>query len=564
MTGSHENRGKRRHGRLEEAAGNLLARRHGPAALSWPATRGVALITVLIGVSFALVIVVACTTLATMAARAKSWSQDQTRALYAAESGISRWLFEASIEQTDPGHGSRHARGGNAYGHIHRSGAGSGQGKGGGHGAGGGQNNTGAADTLENLEVSGEVNGVPYVAKVDSSPSEGVYRVVSEAETSSRNVTVAVTVELVPEAWRHVVYARDPHLAWLGFLEVNDPSQPHYTPASGANGGVWLDNASSDFVPVPNWGHDGTDGYWFRVGVPWNPPASVMKLHVPTGGVVSLEGTGPFYIRDERDVKELKAEVHGDLYIEDCSIEKITGHVTGNIVIRNTGKDTGVRAITGRVDGSVCIDSSGASPAGDWPSYTTIGSPNAPATVGGSVYLRGRPQGVLRDALVVLGPGAYSGKEATSVGGGVFADEAFVYLDGKVNIQRRRPYPAILATGPVILSGLRGIIRVAGPVYSEAEHIVSLDGLPSGVADPLEFEKDSIKNGLGVLMMGIWRIEGQPAVSVEGNVVSPGWTILAGPVVVSYDADLATCPPPLFLGGKRVVTQIAGTWSVTR
>lgn len=529
-----------------------------PNTPSAQATRGVAFITVLVSVSFVSVMVLASITLVTMATRATSWSTERTKALYAAEAGINRWLFEASVEQAKPNHVDRHGQGGNGYGHTHRRGAGSGQGSGAGHDYG-----AHGTDSVENLEVSGEINGIPYVAKVDGSPSQDVYRVVSVAQTASRRVTVAVTAELVPEAWKHVVYARDPWytaaLRW--FLTVNETSQ--YQPSSGANGAVWLPKDDRDFVPVPEWGYEGPDGYWFQVGLPWTPPLSETEIHA-TSGVVSLEGEGPFYIRKCKErIKELRTLVNGDLYIEDCSIDKISGHVTGDIVVRNTGKDKGVSVITGRVDGSICIDSSQASPSDDWPISTTIGSRETHTTVGGSVYLRGRTPGILRDVLVILGPNEGSGGEGTSVDAGVFADEACVYVRGNVNIQRARFLPAVLASGSVILDGTSGGIRVDGPVYSQAKHAFSVLDLPADVAGEIDNWLD--KSGLGILMIGdSLRAEGSPSVSVKGNIVSPGSALLVGDVLVSYDTKLLQSPPPLFLGGKRVITPIAGTWSMSQ
>lgn len=528
------------------------------------AERGVALITVLIAVSFVSIIVIACITLVTMAARTTSWSIERTKALYAAEAGINRWLFEASIEQTRSGHGNRHGQGGNARGHTHRRGAGSGKG-----GSAGSDHGAHGTDSVENLEVSGEINGIPYVAKVDGSPSQDVYRVVSVAQTASRRVTVAVTAELVPEAWKHVVCARDPWytaaLRW--FLTVNETSQ--YQPSSGANGAVWLPKDDRDFVPVPEWGYEGLDGYWFRVGLPWTPPLSETEIHV-TGGVVSLEGEGPFYIRKCKErIKELRTLVDGDLYIEDCSIDKISGHVTGDIVVRNTGKDKGVSVITGRVDGSICIDSSQASPSDDWPISTTIGSRETPTTVGGSVYLRGRPPGILRDVLVILGPNGGGDVEGTSIGAGVFADEACIYVRGKVNIQKTQSLPAILASGFAILDGTSGNIRVDGPVYSEAKlyseakHAFSL--LDLRVDIPGEINKWLDNKGLGILMIGDnLRGEGSPSITIKGNIVSPGSALLVGNVLVTYDRQLLLSPPPLFVGGKRVTAPIAGTWFVSQ
>lgn len=523
------------------------------------AERGVALITVLIAVSFVSIIVIACITLVTTAARATSWSIERTKALYAAEAGINRWLFEASIEQTRPGHGNRHGQGGNGHGHTHRHGGSSGKGSGAG-------SNRGAQGTgsVGDLEVSGEIDGTPYAAWVDSSPSQDLYRVVSVAEASSRRVTVAVTVGLVPEAWKHVVYAHDPWytaiLRW--FLTINEASQ--YEPSSGANEEVWLSTAESDFVPIPDWGYEGLDGYWFQVALPWIPPPNETQINVPPTGVVTLEGDGPFYISNcKHEIKELKAFVNGDLYIENCTIGKISGHVTGNIVVRNTGKNNGVALITGRIDGSICIDSSGASPSDDWPVRTTIGSPETPTTVGGSVYLRGRPPGILRDVLVILGPNGGGDVEGTSIGAGVFADEACIYARGKVNIQKTQSLPAILASGFAILDGTSGNIRVDGPVYSEAKHAFSV--LDLRVDIPGEINKWVDKKGLGILMIGDnLRGEGSPSITIKGNIVSPGSALLVGNVLVTYDRQLLLSPPPLFLGGKRVTAPIAGTWFVSQ
>jgi hypothetical protein len=374
-------------------------------------------------------------------------------------------------------------------------------------------------------------------------------------------VTVAVTVGLVPEAWRHVVYAPDPWysaiLRW--FLMVNDPSQ--YQPSSGANGAVWLASQDSRQVPVPDWGHEGADGYWVRAAPPWDPPLDDTPVNVPPSGIVTLEGDGPFYIKDcQHRIRDLRTNIEGDLFIEDCVIEKISGHVTGNIVVRNTGKDKGVAAITGRIDGSICVDSSEASPSGNWPASTTIGSGEGPTVVGGSVYLRGRSPGILRDVLVITGPDEGDDVEGTSIGGGAFADEACLYVEGRVTIQRTQTFPAVLATGFVVLDGTSGTVRVEGPVYSEAQHAFSVLDVNPDIPGDIDEWVDH--KGLGVLMFGdSLEGEGPPTVYVVGSVVSPGSTLLAGNVFVSYDRGLLSNPPPLFSGGREAVSLIAGTWS---
>ena len=521
---------------------------------------GVAFITVLIAVSFVSIIVIACTTLVTMAARTTAWSVERTKALYAAEAGINHWLFEASIEQTSPGHAKRHDPGGNGKGrgHTHRYGT-----SGGNRGNGKNQNPNGV-DSIENLEVNGEIDGIPYTAHVDSSPSQDLFCVVSTAQASSRGATVSVTAELVPEAWRHVVYAHDPWpplRRWFPLVMVNEASQ--YDPSSGANEAVWLAEADSGFAPVPDWGYEGSDGYWFRAAPAWNPPPNKTPIDIPDSGIVVLEGDGPFYIKDcEPKIKEIRASVDGDLYIEDCAVDKISGLVSGNIIVRNTGKNKGVGVITGRVDGSVCIDSSRASPSDHWPVRTTIGSRETRTAVGGSVYLRGRQPGILRDILLIVGPDEVSDGEGTSVGAGVFADEACVYVKGKADIWKTLSWPAILSTGFAVLDGTSGNIRVNGPVYSEAEHAFSVSGLGVDIPD---INKWLDEKGLGVLLLGDdLSGESSPSVTIKGNIVSPGSVLLVGNVHVTYDRQLLLNRPPLFVGGKKLTALVAGTWSLSR
>jgi len=167
----------------------------------------------------------------------------------------------------------------------------------------------------------------------------------------------------------------------------------------------------------------------------------------------------------------------------------------------------------------------------------------------------------LRDVLVIQGPDGDGDVGETSIGAGAFADEACIYVGGKVNIQKARSLPAILASGFAILDGTSANIRVDGPVYSEAEHAFSVLDLPVDI--PGEIKRWLDKKGLGILMIGDnLRGEGLPSITIKGNIVSPGSALLVGNVLVTYDRRLLLSPPPLFLGGKRVTAPIAGTWFV--
>lgn len=561
------------------------------------AERGVAFITVLIVVSFVSIIVIACITLVTMAARTTSWSVERTKALYAAEAGINHWLFEASIEESGAPHqhGRRHGDGhaDRGCGHTHRRGAGHGGAPG--RGQGGGQ----GSSEIETIEVSGEVNGIPYVAGVAAPAGAAAYRIVSTAEGSSLSTVVSVEAGMVAEAWRHVVYASSTP-GWIdsmlrGFLRLF--GLPVYdmsgvSPAPGQLYGPvlfpWQDRNSYP----PNLG-DGNTGWESYRGVvapaiaQWNPPRPPQKV---TLDVLKPVGTGPFYYKDST-IGTIEGPVNGDLYLENCVVGTISGPVNGGIFVK-TGRNGGVTRIVGTITGSICIDSSQREFDDEGISYrsTSIGDPSARCVVGGSVYLRGRVEkhGFLwwkwdakPDVLAVYGPPTVT-SEPTQIAGGVFSEDASVYVEGNTHVSRKSgtAWPAVLANGSVVLNGGRGPVRVSGSVYSEAAVSGSLDnlvasalvgtGFPEGFADKIGDLTVLVSEWLGLdfglIVAGEPRGEDRACVTVSGNLVTPGIPLLLGNLAANYDRSLLQQgnQPPYFEGGRQVLAPIRGTWTAAR
>lgn len=539
-----------------------------PNVRSARAERGVALITVLIAVSFVSIIVIACITLVTMAARATSWSIERTKAFYAAEAGINHWLFEASIEESGAPHDRRHG-GGHAdrgCGHTHRRGAGHG-----GNPGGGGLGRGNHESQIETLEVSGEVNGVSYVAHVDRLLPDDLYRVVSSAGTSRLDVTVSVVVGPMSAAWRHVVYGCKWQPGWWEWLfhglVITGPSQ--WDPSSGPHEAVWV---KSTDVPRPIWSGEGQgaevpDGYRLRVAPKihdWSPPMDRVQDGVTEPGTLVLRGPGPFFLRNSK-IGMIHASIDGDLYLLNCTVEKISGHIGGDILIKfENCNDRHVDTIEASVDGSVCVDTSGHE--SELPVITQIGSSETATTIAGAVYLRGRqPHGGLRvrDGIVFLGPNTREDAPQTTIKGGVFAEQGWLYAEGRVSISNKSAWPAVLSGSTVILNGSQGKIDVSGAVYSEGQAPLSLPEHSPKVEHLLEWL------GLGgnampsVIMLGSnWSSTDSPQVTITGNVVTPGTPLLVGNVFVSYNRKLLTSPPPLFDDGTKVLAVVPGTWAV--
>ncbi|MGE5571855.1 MAG: hypothetical protein ACM3ZU_02400 [Bacteroidota bacterium] len=560
------------------------------------AERGVAFITVLIAVSFVAIIVIACTTLVTTAARTGSWSLERTKALYAAEAGINHWLFEASIEESGAphqhgrGHGQGQHNEGEGYGHRHRHGQGQGQGQGGGHGT----------SEIATIEVSGVVNGVAYIAGVTTGEggSSGTYRIVSTAAAPSRSTVVSLEAGTVPEAWRHVVYASSTPGSLDSLLRglLNLFGIPVYdlsgtTPTVGQLFGPVLFPWEGRDSYAPSLVDSGWGSYRSTVAPEiayWNPPCFAQEV---TADVLNPAGAGPFYYRNSV-IGTIEGPVDGDLYLEDCAVGTISGPVNGGIFIRNTRKSAGVGRIAGEVKGSICIDSSQRRFDKEDMSYrsTQIGASDSRCVVGGSVYLKGRVEtrGFLwwtwktkPDVLAVCGPTATAGGP-TEIAGGVFAEDASIYVGGNAEISRRpgTALPAVLSDGSVVLNGGPGPIHLSGPVYSAATVSGSLSnlvasalvdaGFPTGFAEQIGGITVDVAKWLGFdfgLIVAGDPDGGNPnRVTISGNLVTPGMPLLLGRLAANYDRSLLdpANQPPHFTGGRQILAPIRGTWAVAR
>ncbi|HHY33304.1 MAG TPA: hypothetical protein GX515_09910 [Firmicutes bacterium] len=564
-----------------------------PNARSARAERGVALITVLIAVSFVSIIVIACITMVTMAARTTSWSLERTKALYAAEAGINHWLFEASIQESGAPHqhGRRHGdgRADRGYGHTH----------GAGHGGapGSGQGGAQGPSEIETIEVSGEVNGIPYVASVAAPAGTAAYRIVSTAEGSSRSTVVSVEAGMVAEAWRHVVYASstpgwiDSKLrGFLGLFGIPVYDMSGVSPAPGQLYGPvlfpWEDRNSYP----PNLGDRNAGWESYRSAVApaiaqWNPPRPPQKV---TLDVLRPVGTGPFYYKDST-IGTIEGPVNGDLYLENCVVETISGPVNGGIFVK-TGRNGSVTRIVGTIAGSICIDSSQRELNKEGYRSTAIGDPSARCVVGGSVYLRGRVEkqwffwrnwDAKPDVLAIYGPSTAT-SEPTQIAGGVFSEDASVYVEGNTYVSRKSgtAWPAVLSNGSVVLNGGRGPVRVSGLVYSEAAVSGSLGnlvvsalvgtGFPEAFAHAIgaltAFVSDSLGLDFGLIVAGEPSGEDRASVTVSGNLVTPGIPLLLGKLVANYDRSLLQQgnQPLYFEGGRQVLAPIRGTWTAAR
>ncbi|MEW5867351.1 MAG: pilus assembly PilX N-terminal domain-containing protein [Bacillota bacterium] len=557
------------------------------------ADSGVAFITVLLAVSFISIITIACITLVTLAARTTSWSAQRTKALYAAEAGINHWLFEATIEESGKAHPDRHSYDKKGRGHGHAYGRKKGNGPW-----------DGGSVELSTLEVAGEINGVAYTTYVDSYSSEdNTYRLVSVADSFPRDIVVSVSVGEGTEVWRHVLYARQvgSDLAGAIWDTVHVPAcdLSRVNPSAGVSRPILWDGTGSSPFPVPDW-------ELYRSAVApqldgWDWPEDLDAKNKNLGSVFTPTGSPPFYYRNvtvgtilgpvdgdlylyDCKVDRIEGPVNGDIYIESCSIEEIAGPVHGSIFVRNLKKDTGVGRIVGTIDGSVCVQCREVSKGGGKPgSYelTLLGSRDAPVAIGGSLYVAGRVtykggDDWLPVVLCLAGP-----EDSSSVvSGGVFAEDASVYILGSVSISRvtALAWPAMLSRGAIILNGAGQSILINGPVYSQAGNVHSLGDLLEAVLIDAGWSKASAEQfanvvtwpGLsdsnpGLVVVGSQDEALAGEVVVNGNVVSPGMPLITSTFVADYDERLLDSrnEPPYFIGGKKSIAPIGGTWSMT-
>lgn len=557
------------------------------------ADNGVAFITVLLAVSFISTITIACITLVALAARTTSWSTQRTKALYAAEAGINHWLFEAVLEQSRAEHEDRHSHGKKGRGHGHAYG----------HKKGKGPWDGGSID-LTTLEVAGEVNGVPYTTYVDSYSSvDNTYRLVSIAHSSPKDMVVSVSAAEGIDVWRHVLYARqvENYLASKIWDTVRVPAcdLSRVSPSVGPNCPVLWDGTGPSPFPVPDW-----DRYRSAVAPQldgWGWPKDPDAKNDDLGAVFTPTGSPPFYYRkvtagtirgpvngdlylEDCEVNRIEGPVNGDIYIESCRIGEIAGPVRGSIFVRHLKKKAGVERIVGVIDGSVCIkcyDKPKGGGALDSYEPVELGSRTAPVVIGGSLYVRGRLAHEAGDDWLPTVLSLIGAQSAPSVvAGGVFAEDASVYVLGSVEISRvtALAWPAMLSCGAIILNGAGQSMLIDGPVYSQARNVHSLRELLKAVLIDAGWSKSPAEQfasvvtwpGLsdsnpGLVVVGPQDGSLSGEVIVHGNVVSPGMPLITSTFVADYDEVLLDSrnQPPYFIGGKKSIAIAGGTWSMT-
>ncbi len=527
-------------------------------------------IAVLVAVSFVSIMVTACLTLITLASRTASWSASRTAALYSAEAGVSRWLFEASAGLPDADDDTRH-------------------------------------DYLMELEVAGELNSVPYETRVEEySDEDYTYRLVSVADSSPRDVAVRVGARLVTVVWHHVLYCREVD-ELLGFalrlLGLSPCDLSGMDPPSGENGPVLLDwhghyEDEEDPFPLPEW-----ERYHAAVAPQldgWTWPQDRDAKNRDLGRVYTPTGNPPFFY-EKVTVGTLRGPVNGDLYLKDCQVDRIEGlvkgsiyveessigeiaaQVQGGIYIRDLKQDYEVGRITGSVGGSVCVlcpeTPKGGGTLGSYEPVLLGGrEPGQALTVGGSVYVRGKvanKQGHrwLPSVVCIAGPNS----SRSVVRGGVFAEDASVYVAGNVDVLRNEDthWPAILARGVTVLNSAGQSLMVGGPVYSQAGDVWELRellrdaandaGWPHLLCELFGAALDWLSifgPNPGFVAIGSLQGAGPNRINVSGNVVTTGMPIITGSLFVDYDESLLDSRnhPPYFVGGKVTVALAAGTW----
>lgn len=540
--------------------------------------KGIALISALFVVCLVAMAVMASAALVVRATQTAAWSTERTKALYSAEAGLNHWLYEMIL----------------AY--------------------------QGDGDTSEvlALAVTGEANGIPYVAKISQMDTESrIYRLVSEAYTKGRHVKVSLLLGQVSEAWRHVVYSTEQHKNVIKRLNekgyaVNDVDL-HWTPETGESSAIWTKDGR--FAPLPIWNEEG-EGYRPHL-VPagtsvWSPPESTVELD-KAGMTVDVPATGPVYYRNSR-IGKLTGSLSGDLYLENCEIGEIdvsvagnvfarnvrgeadsgkgtsiTGDVTGdvcledsrlstlasrpgssisgNVIVKNSGSTLGVDRIFGDINGSVWIESGGITE--DFSSMPIVGDSEVSTNIYGSVYLKGIIHGNKSTILRITGPKA-SSPGATTIHKGVFTQDSNVLIEGGVDIRRNEPWPAVLSDGWIILSGADNWIEIQGPVYALANK--QLSNRPGWLVEeilrvesPELLVHEQVRHNAGMIAFGDDLYgNSAPRIRVNGSIVSPGKVLLVGNIHVAYDSEILRNPPPWFTGGDGELALFAGTWSYWR
>jgi Tfp pilus assembly protein PilV len=543
--------------------------------------KGMALLSVLLIVCLITMAIVASAALVTRATQTAAWSTERTRGLYAAEAGLNHWLYQMTL--TSQGDGD-------------------------------------VSEVLA-LTVTGEANGIPYVAKIAETDSENrTYRLVCEASTRERPVKVSLVLGQVSDAWRHVVCSTEQHknvieeLTKKGYAVNNADSQ--WTPETGESSPSWMKDGK--LVPIPIW-EDGTEGYRPNLiaggETHWDPPESAAELDL-AGMTVELPSTGPVYYRNSR-IGKLTGNLDGNLYLENCEIGEIDvsisgdifaktiqgerdsgtgtrivcdvsgdvcleesqisslsskpgGSIGGNVISKNPDPALGVESIYGDIHGSVLIESGHITERLD--DWLSIGHSDVSTNIYGSVYIKGRIHGDSSTILRIAGPDA-SSIGTTIIHEGVFTQDANLLVDGGVDIRSKEPWPAILSDGWIILNGSEKRIDVTGPIYALANKQLSnrpgwfinevlTDRRPELCVD--ESHQQIIHNA-GVIAFGDDLYgNGPPRVQIAGSIVSPGKSLLVGNVHVAYDDGIAQNPPPWFTGADGELALFAGTWSYWR
>jgi hypothetical protein len=548
--------------------------------------KGMALLSVLFIVVLITMAVVASAALVARATQTAVWSGERTRGLYAAEAGLNHWLYQMTLASQE------------------------------------GMN----TPELLALTVTGEANGMPYVARIAETDSENsTYRLVSEASTRERPVKVSLLLGQASDAWRHVVYSTMHHknvikeLTKNGYA-VNDAGS-QWTPETGESSHIWMQDGK--FAPLPIW-EEGTEGYRPSLisGAPaqWSPPGlEAVQVNQP-GATVELPATGPAYYEGSK-IGKLTGSIDGDLYLDDCEIGEIdisvSGHVFagnirgekgsgkgtrivchtlgdvylensyvsslaskpggligGNVISKNSktfSSALGVERIYGDIRGSVLIETHCVTERlGDW---FSIGDSEVSTNIYGSVYIKGLIHGNRSTILRIAGPETPS-PGVTKVHEGVFTQDACLLVDGGVDVcsNEDKQWPAILSDGWIILNGSEKRIDVTGPVYALANKQLSNKPGPL-INEILEDRRpelcdnklEQIRHNAGVIAFGDDLYgNSAPRVQITGSIVSPARTLLVGNVHVAYDDSIAQNSPPWFTGAGGELALLAGTWSYSR
>ncbi|MBC7082827.1 MAG: hypothetical protein H5T95_04960 [Firmicutes bacterium] len=388
--------------------------------------------------------------------------------------------------------------------------------------------------TLSDLD--GSIDGVAYtVSCAQSSDDASVYLLRSSASTGWHTCEVSVAAKSSPEAWQHVVFAGG---------NIEKESKVELNPESGPNGPV-----AGVLPPMPDW-----DKYrnLLEPDLLWTIP-SVMPGEPINGEVKNLPGPGPHYYENEH-IKTV-SNITGDLYLRNCTVDKIVGPIRGNLFISG-GK---VGPVTGDILGSVYIEDADVSETnigdadtvirGDIEIRVPFTGSSGPKRGGGAdgdgITVMGRVEGtVFLEGCSLTVKGAtvcgslYTSKGVTLTDGctidsGIFIEGDVVVWD-EVVVGHRENLPAIMAQEDVEIMGGKG--SKAG--------ILSVDGVV-WVGGEVQAHGATLKVETG-------------CVAVLGRVHLTG----SGGHKLHYDYGLLDPrnQPPHFTGGKTRLSLLRDTW----